>query len=268
MTCEQIRDQFTDALYNELDAKTRHAFEEHLAACAVCRVEYFRLREALSIMDKHERTELSQSEWEDYWNTLRAKLKSNDQAPAKTNVIRWYPVPAWAYGIAAVLVLAIGIYLGRTYFGSRPEIVYSDVTQNVTSPVPTSDSTTQQAVAYLERTRNLLIGLSNLNEEHRSSIDLRLHQQISRTLVDQGNVLTVSLNKPDQQLLRQLIRDLQIILLQLANMEARPGLPVVEFVKKGIDEKSILLKINLEEMRAKSRQPSIENTVKKNNKNL
>ena len=99
-------------------------------------------------------------------------------------------------------------------------------------------------------------------------MDLTRHQKVSRELIEQGNILTVALNKPDQQLLRQLVQDLQIILLQLANVEVRPGVPAIELVKKGVNEKSILLKINLEEMRAATRQPSLEKSATKNNKSL
>jgi hypothetical protein len=66
----------------------------------------------------------------------------------------------------------------------------------------------------------------------------------------QASYLKSSLNRPDQQQMRQLIHDLEVILIQLANTEVKPGVPALELVRKGVYQKSILLKINVEELRA------------------
>jgi hypothetical protein len=274
MTCKQSKELFTQSLYNELDALTQKALDDHLASCATCKQEYGAMQQTLSVMDKRARVEPNEGEWNSYWQQLSEKIEKEEDRGGQPNVVRWRPasMPAWAYGIAAMLLIAIGIYAGRTFFNGRPAISVQppdQPTANVTAPgVSTSDSTTQQTLAYLERTRNLLIGLTNIDETHQATIDLTSHQKISRQLVDQGSILAVSLNKPDQQRTRQLIEDLQIILMQLANTELKPGVPVVELVKKGVSEKSILLKINLEAMRATEHQPSKETPAKKQSNRL
>jgi hypothetical protein len=270
MTCTQTREYFVDALYSELDAVTRREFEEHLSKCVSCASEYDKMRASLSIMDKRVRTEPDKTYWDEYWNSLQKKLKDTSHARRPGNLYLWRPmkVPAWAYGIAAALVLAIGIYIGRTYFNSSGTTGVQEQGPASTSLTSRSDSTTREALVYLERSKNLLIGLTNIDEGHQAFMNFSRHQQVSRRLIEQGNVLTVALNRPDQQLIRQLIQDLQIILLQLANIEVTPGVPAIELVKKGINEKSILLKINLEEMRAAARQSPKEISGKKNSKNL
>ena len=266
INCEEIREQFAEALYGELSEDARAAFEAHLAGCVSCAKHYASMRETLSVMDKRTREELSQPEWDQFWQHLHGKLSSIGGVAPKPRLLIFRPMPAWAYGIAALLVLAVGMYLGKTFLSPNPVATPAELPVAVSTTTP--DTTTQQALAYLERSRNLLIGVANLSDEHSSVVDLSQPRQISRTLVDQGNVLAVALNKPDQQLLRQLIRDLQIILLQLANMESRPGVPVVEFIRKGIDEKSILLKINLEQMRSGSGSPSENSSRVRSGKNL
>lgn len=193
--------------------------------------------------------------------------------------------PAWAYGAAAVLLLAFGIYMGRTFFGgdgatdapspdretltsASPSDTHDEQTGSVERDgtgapagtgrpgrttervTPSADETNKDALAYLERSRNLLIGLTNLDAKQSAVIDLSRQRQVSRQLYDQGNVLTVALNRPSQQQLRQLVQNLQIILLQLTNMEVGKGTPAIELVRQGVDSKSILLKINLEAIRA------------------
>ena len=275
MTCEQSKELFAQALYGELDTTARKALEDHFASCASCKQEFEGMQQALSVMDKRTRTEPDEGEWNTYWQELRRKLEEEAHRGGQARIFRWRSasLPAWAYGIAALLLVAIGIYAGRTFFTGQPAAGVRPADQPTASATPPSavsvpDSTTQETLAYLERTRNLLIGLTNLDEAHQATIDLRSQQRVSRQLVDQGSILAVSLNKPDQQRTRQLIEDLQIILMQLANTELKPGVPVVELVKRGVNEKSILLKINVEAMRATEHQPRKETHVKKQSNRL
>ena len=49
--------------------------------------------------------------------------------------------------------------------------------------------------------------------------------------------------------LRALIDDLEVILLQIANLEAEHDVPAIELVRSGVDRRGILLKIQVEQMR-------------------
>ncbi len=253
-----------DALYGELDLNAQQEFTRHLEKCSACTAEYSKLRQTLSVMDEHVRMEPEESS-KAFWSTLGPKLEQRRPAIVFRPEFR---LPAWSYAIAAVLLIAIGIYIGRRSgtVTTPPPPAGSAVTSAIPQAAP--DSTTEQALAYLERSRNILLGVTNLDEQSAGSFDLASSRQASRKLIEQGNVLTVALNKPNQQLMRQLVEDLQIILLQLANIEVKPGVPAIELVKKGVDQKSILLKINLEEMRALAGQPSKVASDKQHSKNL
>jgi hypothetical protein len=104
----------------------------------------------------------------------------------------------------------------------------------------------------------------NIDEEHLSSVSLEREQQVSRQLIQKAYYLKAALSEPEQQRMRQLIGDLEVILLELANVEVKPGVPALELVKKGVNQKSILLKINLEEMRAAIKKPAPKKIVKPN----
>ncbi|MBI3765528.1 MAG: zf-HC2 domain-containing protein [Ignavibacteriales bacterium] len=262
MTCEQSRELFIEALYDELPIDVKREFDQHLVSCAKCATDFQNMKTTLKIMDQRSRTEPDQAYWNSYCDRLSSKI-AEERDPSKKFTWRPARLPAWAYGIAAMFLIAMGIYLGRTYFGqhelSQPEIEHPIAT----NPVPLiEDSTTTQALVYLERSKNLLIGFANRSEDESTSRDLSHQQEVSRRLIQQASMLKTALNKPDQQLMRQLILDLEVILLQLANIEVKRGIPAVELVKKGIDQKSILLKINLEEMRAMARRPSASSDKK------
>ena len=55
--------------------------------------------------------------------------------------------------------------------------------------------------------------------------------------------------------------DLEVILLEIANLETEYDLPTIEMVKSGVDRRGVLLKINIEEMR-KNESQSADKKVK------
>lgn len=256
MTCDDCRDLMVEALYAELDAATAKTFHDHIASCPACGPEYLGMRQTLSVMHGRLRPEPDARFLPDFWNNLRSRLSVPEM---RRPVWRPAAVPAWAYGIAAVLLIAVGVYLGRTLFMERP--LPESPPAIAALPEAPADSAETAALAYLGRTKNLLLDFVNRGEGHKAGIDLARRQEVSRQLLRQSTVLTAALDKPDQQLLRQLLLDLEIVLLQLANLEVKPGVPAVELVQAGVDRKSILLKINLEEMRAIARRkpPEVRN---------
>ena len=276
-TCKEYQERFAEGLYDELDSEAKRALEDHLRSCPTCSEEFASMQETMSVMDKRRRIELDDKDWASFWRRLDQRLSQGEidtaERVARPNLfhhIRTNP-PAWVYGIAAMLLIAFGIYFGRTFLSENYPggVLTPQPTTNTTAiSAPSPDSTTKEALAYLERSRNLLIGVTNLDADRHSTIDLSSHQWISRRLVDQGNILAVALVRPDQQSLRELIQDLRLILLQLANLELKGGVPAVELVKQGVASKSILLKINLEEIRASLNEPQSEYLKKKKNKAL
>jgi hypothetical protein len=76
--------------------------------------------------------------------------------------------------------------------------------------------------------------------------------------VAESGQLQADLEGPDQQRLRELVADLEVILLQIANLEAQHDMPGIEMVQHGVERSAILLKINLEEMRLNVKQQNGE----------
>lgn len=80
------------------------------------------------------------------------------------------------------------------------------------------------------------------------AIDLYHLKHVSRQLVQEAEPLRVQLTQPEQQPLRELISDLEVILLQISNLEAKQDLPGIDLVRSSVNRKAILLRINLEEI--------------------
>ena len=112
-------------------------------------------------------------------------------------------------------------------------------------------SLNERADRYLDRSKVLLLGLVNMDadEQEAGGFSLASQQQVARELIDESNALKTDLAGSNERLMRALIEDLEVILLQIANLEAGYDLPAIEMVQRGVDRRAIMLKINLTEMR-------------------
>ncbi|MBI5214398.1 MAG: zf-HC2 domain-containing protein [Ignavibacteriae bacterium] len=301
--CEHYQELFVEALYDELPKEQLSELKSHLNSCAPCSAAYRKLESTLQVMSQRTRTEPDEAYWKNYWNTLDASIqKESEVKQEKRNILplRFAWQPAWSYGIAATLLLAVGLYLGK-YIFSNQETVNSQPTtvnleQNTTvdtvisnqqfhppqagkeiknqNSIPetgnrkpeTNQLTRLAAQSYLDRSKVMLLGL--INSEDDASLSFSRQQKISRSLLHEAADLKPRLIEPDQQRIKQLIDELEVILLQLANIEEQSDLPAIELVKKGVDEKAILLKINMEEMRAMKSKQSQKKSLTKEHKSL
>jgi len=258
MNCKQFVSKIVEALYAELTPEIKQEFDAHIATCSNCRTRYKQMQETLNFMSRRKRKEPDKTTWDDSWTVIQRKIESeppqNEPIPAEKR-FKWHParVPAWAYGIAAMFLVVAGIFIGRTFWSAKTTVQVGG-NRSTFSELSAEDSVTTQALVYLGKSKNLLLGVMNVNDESYSVITLIKQQQISRRLLQQAGYFKNALDKPDQQQLKRLIHDLEIILMQLANIEIKPGVAAVEMVKRGVDQKSILFKINVEEIRSAVRE--------------
>jgi len=151
----------------------------------------------------------------------------------------------------AVALIAIGVFIGKLYFG-RPGSQHVETIQTAEVPPIAVEqvSLKQRTDQYIERSKVLLLGLINFDSDSEDiyALDMPYQKQISRELIQEANSLKEELNDPAQRQLRELIEDLKITLLQIANLETEHDLAGIDLVKSGANRRGILLKINLEEM--------------------
>jgi hypothetical protein len=103
---------------------------------------------------------------------------------------------------------------------------------------------------YVEKSQLLLIALVNNDPASDGyAADFGMQQQRSRQLVDEAEGLKQELDDPKQRRLRELVGELEKILMQIANLESEDDMDAVEFIRSRVDDHDVLLKINLEQMR-------------------
>lgn len=212
----------------------------------------------------------SEEYWDDYYDRLVDRM-ARDANTAQiswsqtlwTKVQTWLmPLPSWSYQLAvAVLLIGAGIAIGRyssTPVETNQGLVGTPDEDAILLPAALQDRTTR----YLERSTVLLLGLVHFDaaSTEPTTLNLDRKQAIAADLIQEASLLRDDLSDSKQEQLRKLISDLEVILLQIANLEAEHDVPAIELVKRGVDERGIMLKINLTKMRLEEGVPAEDPT--------
>ena len=265
--CRKCRSMFVEAIYGELTSDQQERFKSHLESCPKCAEEFAGMKSSTEIMNKRVRTEPDAHYWEGYWDHLAERMEREENQVSKFSAL-WqhfkknlYFEPRLTYRLAgAVALLVIGIFIGKLYFagGSSTDFQYGIAEQDLKMSAEQT-AVKVRADRYIARSKVLLLGMINFDPETEDAYALNLPYQkkISQNLVQEAVVLKNELSDPAYEQLRELIGDLEVILLQIANLESELDIDGIEMVKSGADRRGILLKINLEEMQSVNKQKKI-----------
>lgn len=255
MNHKECRQLFVEALYGELAPQQKGQFQAHIDSCPDCRTMYEDLRSVATTMSRRTVPMPTRAEWTSFWNTLEASLRTPKERrrPSLVDVLaRVVRVrPAWTYSLAAVTLIAFGVTIGLL------------MSRMPASPGLESELSSAQrillnekALNYLERSKVLLLGIVNGGQTLAAAGGLQKEQEMSRMLVSEAAALRNELTDADHRRMVQLINDLEVVLLQIANLEEQKDFPALEIVRNGVERRGILLKINLEQMRPQETPPT------------
>ncbi|MGE5741269.1 MAG: zf-HC2 domain-containing protein [Candidatus Aminicenantes bacterium RBG_16_66_30] len=273
--CRYWRKRIPEAIYGELDAKTRETMESHLAACGGCVRLYEGMAGAVRKMEARPAPDREPEFWEGYWDRLESRMAleaaASDDAAAETEAAaagrsrrprRAFRLPAWAFGAAgAIVLIAIGIFIGRTFF--RPSAELPALVRTAPSETDPGGRLTPAAVEaaplavrtsrYLKRSRMLLLAVVNADPQDGDPfrLNLPLQKRTSEELLREAVVLKAGFRGSDRRLER-LVSDLELILLQIANLSTDSDASDIEVIKAGVEDRDIFFKINLSEIRRPS----------------
>ncbi len=257
--CKKCRDLFIEAFYEELNAGQKHFFTEHLQICDRCKHEYAQMTASLKIMSKRSRPEPGKAFWNGYTNRLYQRMEDEKLLEERSDP--WWrtfgrtvsSAPRWTYqAIAALLLVAVGIFIGRMVFS--PSITEIQQAQQISS-IQTQQAHRADLILrtqnYIDRSKLILLALINFDPETEDpyALNLPYQKQVSTELVQEASYLKGELGDYDQKRLQSLVADLEMILLQVANLESEYDLNAIDLVKEGVERGGILLKINITDIR-------------------
>ncbi len=257
--CRYWRTRIPEAIYGELDPKTRGRMDRHLAVCPDCARLYEGMAGAVRRIEPRPSPARSPEFWAGYWDRLESRM-AREAASAAAAPRRGLHRAAWAYGAAgAVLCIALGVFIGRTFF--RPETGPAPLARTVSpeaslggrpSPkdVSVEPALDSRASRYLRRSRTLLLAVINTDTrgDEPLRLSLPLQKKASEALLQEASVIKKELGRSDSRLER-LVSDLELILLQIANLKPDPSVADIEIIKSGVENRDLIFKINLREAR-------------------
>ncbi len=276
ISCRMAKDRMIEALYGELGPSDKERFDEHLRSCPDCASEYSVLGATLRVMDQRERPDPGPAFWDGFWDRLsrRKVWEEAGEAPRTSLGARFVRalsgLPRWSYQAAgAAALLFVGILIGSRLINTPGGTGRVD-SASVSAP----SGAVVQAENYIERSKILLLGLVNYDAatEDAYAFDLGRKKTMSRELAAEAPAIRGALNERGQKRLRDLVSDLEVIMMQIANLGSGQDVEGVELIKQGVDRRGIFLKIDLDRMGRDARgavnpaSPAGETKLPKKNK--
>jgi len=272
--CKNYERLFEKALYNELTSTEEKIFMEHINSCPSCRLKFQELKETLIELKKYKRPEPDQYFMNNFWETLQPKLsvKESTQQNRWTNFIYFFRSDFnWKYQLAGgIAILVIGLFIGKYFLAERGDNNQA-VTSNKSELAVSEAKADLDAAKYIERSKILLLGIVNFDpsKDDAETINLPHIKNISKQLANEAPALKADLNEPSQQQVKRLVSNLQLILLQIANLEEKNNLDGIELIKEGVNSQNIFLKINIQQLRESNKSNNKQNSKSgKENKNI
>ncbi len=273
--CNNYQSLIIDVASGAAGEGDRLCLEEHIVTCESCAAEFARTNSIVSIACMQPK-DPGDAYWDGYYGRLAERMESeasrgtsSEMLPERTSggALRLglqslteflFPRQRWALQLAvAVLLVATGVLFGRSVFAPSSD---STVLANNDADAGLLQQAALEVRAhkYLDRSKTLLLGLVNFNvgEDDPGTLNFERRQAMAGELVLEASFLQDQLSPTDQRRLRELIADLEVILLQIANIESAYDVPEIEIVQSGVDRKAILFKIEIEEMRRFDAAPS------------
>ena len=260
-----IRSKFYEYLRNELLPADRIAIETHVAACKECANELETIREALAAFSAPE-SHASEGQTGEFWDAFASRITKNaiEQPPVQRNLfvetIDWliesfYLHRRYTYtasGALAVMLIGLAFWMfavpekreltldgTSTPLEHQAELSSSDEVMNRGQIVPV-----ERVGQYFRKSKMLLVGLTNMKTNEGEPLDFSAERRVSSDLIREARYLK---QQPIDPRSRQVMKDLERILIKIKNIEEQHDLPDVEIIRGGIHQENLLFKIRMAE---------------------
>jgi Putative zinc-finger len=182
----------------------------------------------------------------------------------ETQVAREHTQPGGGRSAAPAESTAIASHGATHERGSRGAVDGSSTTKEHTGNVQLA-SADVRAKDYIERSQVLLLELINSSPDssRASENEYKTQQVRAKALVREASVLRDDLPGSDNRRLRDLVTVLQLVLREIANLEAKDDLQAVQIIRNRVDREGVLLKIDVEQMREDNSTPKKTTTTTK-----
>ncbi|NOR14566.1 MAG: hypothetical protein GQ544_02560 [Candidatus Aminicenantes bacterium] len=238
MRCKHHRENIVLYLYGELSDQKSRELENHLETCSKCAQDIAYTREVFHLMEEADTQTQPQPNWEKCWGTIHSEIRKQPKSPKRAMLFpRWVPAAA-----AVILVFALGIYLGRFWPSSQPQITAQE--ESVIPETETGGFAQATLVQHFESLKPLLIDYANFTvTETEEDNKIVIDRSIIRNLLIQ-NYLLLRMVAQDNPEAAELLEDIDLVLREIKNLEnGDPG--ASRMIRELIQHRKILFKIDV-----------------------
>ncbi|GEM_PF-3199078 len=252
MSCRKVRSLFIDAIYDELDRQKRDSFDKHLRRCKRCSEEYSEMCRVAEIMTRRVRAKPSKEMWERLWDEISrgvVDIKSSRPfiVPEREERSIGFKI-RWIYGIAAALGLILGgLLIWRSNFRVSD---FRDFMARSEFKKESMESKDKRIYDLLLQSKVLILALNNFDPEDDTYVlNMPYQRKISQRLLKKIWSIRSSSKEFDSGALEDVVCDLEVVLLQIANSGDENERESIEMIREGIERLHILFRINMIEMK-------------------
>lgn len=248
--CRKWREHCVEAVYGELDGERRTAFAEHRQTCPRCAAELDRLSSTVAMLRREMPPRPRPGEL-DAWARLSPAIAELDERARhprpRRRIVLGYP--AAAAMAAALVVLGLGLGL----------LLRAPATLPVPGPLGVRPPATTAAAAdidtqlgrYLERATPLLLAVANRRSAGAEAVGFEpaVERRRADQLAGEAAEIRAKLAEHGRRRQADLVTDIEVVFLQIANLPEREYRRGLEMVRATIETQALLFQLSVEEMR-------------------
>lgn len=245
LNCKTVHKLLMNSLQDELNSKDHNAIKEHGDRCVTCHALIFEFSASNKFIDELQmHVEITESQsskkLDDLWSKLEPELERIDTNRVKQlthSRNRWRTLTT-AMAIAACAILAVGFaFLPNDQRG----------VENIINPqIVAVNSTASDLRQYLNRAQPILLTLANTNTYDGF---VPIDKGYAEIMALQAEVLIVGHESELSVSQHRLLKDVQYLLTQYANLEdgdMQSGLEVLQYF---LGDNTVIFRMNLAELR-------------------
>jgi hypothetical protein len=248
---KQIQSQFYDYIQGGLKSDEHSIIDTHLASCTMCRCKLEELKrfiESPVFSPELPSDKLPPEYWNNFALEVEQKIRTYEIEKREYSLSLW----DWLNSLFIFhkrQIIAVSSALTIVCMAITGWLLYVPTLVDEKIALPEISSSQfmeidQKVGEYLHKSKTLLVGISNLDLEEKSPIDVTAEKKASRNLVQEARYLK---NQPLDIRSARLIGDLERIQIELATIKDDAAIPRIEMLREGIHRGNLLFKIRMAE---------------------
>lgn len=220
--CREYKELLPLALYPDSGDKEVREILEHAEKCESCRKELAELENMKIFINQRKRPEMSDQYWDELSEKIDARI-DEDEEQKKNNIIS---LKKFVYPVTAAALVMIGISIGR-YFPGESELIQNSA-QPLPLPVNNTGGSSAQLTPAVSRHFDSLTPLLLECTNYQQKGDITLDRKDVRNLLLENRILKQIVAKQNNLTEKQLLDELEIILMELSNSSPKEAGNIVK----------------------------------------